>query len=185
MITERAKTSFDRLMQSALKSGLPVEGGALSIQPLAALDPKSKDRKLVVLTVSSYLFRLVAVLHFKPDAATRAYFGRDAGDGAPALSDAEFHDRIAECGNVFCGALNRDLGKHFPHVGMSTPNIIDKDCLRYVDLLGCELVRHYELGLGDGLSMRASLCVTAYGLVDFHAEQAVEEDVSTGELEMF
>jgi hypothetical protein len=182
MITERAKTSFDRLMQASLKSGLPVEGGSLAIEPVAALDAKMKEKKVVVLTVSSYLFRLVAILYFKPDAATRAYFGR--GSEGP-LSEADFHDRVAECGNVFCGALNRDLGKHFPHVGMSTPNIIDKDCMRYVDLLGCEQVRHYRLQVADDLALHASLCVTAYGTVDFHVEQAVEEEVSTGELEMF
>jgi len=184
MITQRAKTSFDRLLQSALRSGLPVDGGRLEIETVETLD-KVKDKKFVVLTVSSYLFRLMATLHFKPDAATRAYFGRGVEEGGPPLTDEEFLDRIAECGNVFCGSLNRELGRFFPHVGMSTPNIIDKDCLRYVDLLGCELVRHYRLRVSDELSLHASLCVTAYGKVDFHAEESAEEEISTGELEMF
>lgn len=185
MITERAKTSFDRLMQAALKGGLPVDGGSLGIEPIAAIDPKAKQKKIVILTVSSYLFRLMAILYFRPDDATRAYFARGAAEGAPPLTDEEFYDRVAECGNGFCGALNRDLGKHFPHVGMSTPNIIDKDCMRYVDLLGCEQVKHYKLSLDGDLAMYASLCVTAYGTVDFHVDAAVEEEVSTGELEMF
>lgn len=185
MITERAKTSFDRLMLASLKSGLPVSQGSLGIEPIAAIDAKAKEKKIVILTVSSYLFRLMAILYFKPDAATRAYFARGAAEGTPPLTDEEFYDRVAECGNVFCGSLNRDLGKHFPHVGMSTPNIIDKDCMRYVDLLGCQQVKHYKLSLDDGLAMYASLCVTAYGSVDFHVDAAVEEDVSTGELEMF
>ena len=184
MITERGKTSFDRLMQSALKGGLRGDDGRLGIEPVAALD-KIKEKKIVILTVSSYLFRLMAILYFKPDAATRAYFAGNAAEGAPPLGDDEFFDRVAECGNEFCGALNRDLGKHFPHVGMSTPNIIDKDCMRYVDLLGCELTKHYKLTLEGGLPMYASLCVTAYGNVDFHVDQVVEEEVSTGELEMF
>jgi hypothetical protein len=183
MITERAKTSFDRMMQASLKSGLPASGGVV-IEPMASLD-KIKEKKIVILTVSSYLFRLMAIIYFKPDAATRAYFNRNAPEGAPALTDEEFLDRISECGNVCCGSLNRDLGRHFPHVGMSTPNVIDKDCMRYVDLLGCGLVKHYRMQLDDGLSLYASLCVTDYGTVDFHVEQVAEEDVSTGELEMF
>jgi hypothetical protein len=153
----------------------------------------------VVLTVSSYLFRLLAIVYFRDDAATRAFFaGTSAAEtidaagaeGSPVtatLTEQEFLDRIGECGNMLCGSLNRDLGRHFPHVGMSTPNIIDRDCMRYVDLLGCGLKRHYRISLPDDLVMHASLCVSDYGTVDFHVEPAAaqEEDVSTGELEFF
>jgi hypothetical protein len=163
---------------------MAVGGASVSIEAVASLD-KIREKKIVILTVSSYLFRLMAILYFKPDAATRAYFNRNAPEGAPEPTDDEFYDRVAECGNVCCGTLNRDLGKHFPHVGMSTPNIIDKDCMRYVDLLGCGLVKHYRVDLEGGLTMYASLCVADYGLVDFHVDPVVEEDLSVGELEMF
>ena len=39
-----------------------------------------------------------------------------------------FFDAIAERGNICCGILNRDLGHYFPHMGLSTPNILDKEC---------------------------------------------------------
>ena len=184
MITERAKASFDRLLVSSLRSGMPVGGASVSVEPVAAIE-KNKDKKIVILTVSSYLFRALAILYFKPDAATRAYFNRNAEEGAPDLSDEEFYDRVSECGNVCVGALNRDLGPFFPHVGMSTPNIIDKDCMQYVDLLGCGLVKHYKVVLAGELTMHATLCVADYGLVDFHVDPAVEVEVDTGELEMF
>jgi hypothetical protein len=185
MITERAKASFDRLLQAGLRSGLPASEGPVVIEPVAALG-KIKERKIVILTVSSYLFRAMAILYFKPDAATRALFRGEAAEDAPPLTDQEFLDRVAECGNICCGTLNRDLGKHFPHVGMSTPNIIDTDCMHYVDLLGCGLLKHYRLRLAGDLTMHASLCVTDYGTVDFHVEPRLEqEEVSTGELEMF
>jgi hypothetical protein len=184
MITERAKASFDRLLISSLRSGMPVGGASVSVEPVAALE-KNKDKKIVILTVSSYLFRALAIIYFKPDAATRAYFNRNAEEGAPELSDEEFYDRVSECGNVCVGALNRDLGPFFPHVGMSTPNIIDKDCMQYVDLLGCGLVKHYKVLLAGELTMHATLCVADYGLVDFHVDPAVEVEVDTGELEMF
>ena len=61
MITERAKTSFDRLMQAALKGGLRGDDGRLGIEPVAALD-KIKEKKIVILTVSSYLFRVMAIV---------------------------------------------------------------------------------------------------------------------------
>ena len=184
MITERAKASFDRLLVSSLRSGMPVAGASVTVEPVATLD-KIKEKKIVILTVSSYLFRAMAIVYFKPDAATRAYFNRAAEEGAPALSDDEFYDRVSECGNVCVGALNRDLGPFFPHVGMSTPNIIDKDCMQYVGLLGCELVKHYKIVLAGELTLYASLCVADYGLVDFHVDPAAEVAVDTGELEMF
>jgi len=163
---------------------MPVGGAGVTVEPIAALD-RIKEKKIVILTVSSYLFRLMAILYFNSDGATRAYFNRNAGEGAPALTDDEFYDRVAECGNVCCGSLNRDLGKHFPHVGMSTPNILDRDCMRYVDLLGCGLMKHYKIDVESSLTMYASLCVADYGTVDFHVDPIAEDDVSVGELEMF
>ena len=184
MITERAKASFDRLLLSSLKSGMPVGGASVAVEAIAAMG-KIREKKIVILTVASYLFRAMAILYFKPDAATRAYFNRSAEEGAPDLTDDEFYDRVCECGNVCVGALNRDLGPFFPHVGMSTPNIIDKDCMQYVELLGCGLVKHYKVVLEGELTMYASLCVADYGLVDFHVDPTVEVAVDTGELEMF
>jgi hypothetical protein len=184
MITGRAKAGFDRLLVSSLEGGMPVGGANVTVTTTASL-AHVRHKKIVILTVSSYLFRLIAILYFSPDAATRAYFNRSAGEGAPALTDEEFLDRVAECGNVCCGALNRELGAFFPHVGMSTPNIVDKDCMRYVDLLGCALVKHYEIALEGGPTMFATLCVADYGLVDFHVDAAANATLDTGELELF
>jgi hypothetical protein len=77
------------------------------------------------------------------------------------------------------------LGAHFPHVGMSTPNIIDKDCMKYIDLLGCGLVRHYRVVLAGELTMYASLCVASEGLLDFHVDPTGDATVDSGELELF
>jgi hypothetical protein len=184
MITERAKASFERLIMSSLKTGIPVGGAAVTVEPIATLD-RIGETKIVILTVSTYLFRLMAILYFKPDGATRAYFNRNAVEGVPELTDDDLYDRVGECGNVCCGSLNRDLGKHFPHVGMSTPNILDRHCMGYVDLLGCGLMKHYRIDVEGDLTMYASLCVADYGTVDFHVDPITEDDVSVGELELF
>lgn len=184
MITDRARASLDRLMVASLKSGMPVAGASVDVTAFESV-ALIGEKKIVVLTVSSYLFRVMAILYFKPDAATRAYFNRGADPDAPALGDAAFHDRVAECGNVCCGALNRSLGAHFAHVGMSTPNIIDRDCMKYLDLLGCSLVRHYRVVLAGDLTVFASLCVASYGPIDFHVDPSADAQVDTGELELF
>ena len=182
MITERAKASFDRLLVASLRSGMG--GAGVRVGSVASLE-RIRENRIVILTVSSYLFRLMAVLYFKPDAATRAWFGRGAEEGAPALGDDEFLDRVAERGNVVVGALNRELGAFFPHVGMSTPHIIDRDCMRYAELLACSLTRHYEIVLEGGPTLFATMCVADYGLVDFHVDATAEAAVDTGELELF
>ena len=184
MITERAKASFDRLLVSSLRSGMAVGGAGVRVGAVASLD-QIREKKIVVLTVASYLFRAMVILYFKPDAATRAWFDRAAEEGAPALSDEAFLDRVAECGNVCCGAFNRELGVFFPHVGMSTPDVLDKDCMRYADLLACSLTRHYEIALEGGPTMFATLCVADYGPVDFHVDATAEAAIDTGELELF
>lgn len=198
MITDRAKTSLDLLMQQALRGGLAGPAGPCRVEPVATLE-KIRQKRMVVLTVSSYQFRLLAILHFRDDAATRAFFagGASAGDGAGesgeparAMDERTFLDLVGERGNMICGALNRELGRHFLHVGMSTPNVIDRESMRYVSLLGCGLERHYRLALPDGLEMHASLCVTAYGQVDFHvdpppADAEAAEEAGAGELELF
>jgi hypothetical protein len=186
MISHAAKEGFDQLVRTGLRNGLvSADGQACRIEAADSLD-KIKAKKVVILTVSSYLFRLITTIYFRDDAPTRAFFAPPGEDGEPsALSEQEFLDRIAECGNLCCGTLNRDLGRYFPHVGMSTPNIIDKDCMRYVDLLEGSLLRHYTLALSPELSLHASLCVTAYGSVDFRVDAVPEEDLSTGELEFF
>ena len=184
MITERARASFDRLLVSAIASGLPAGGGAVRVDKVATLQG-IKAQRVVVLTVASYLFRALAVLYFKPDAATRAYFGGAGGEGAPEASEAEFNDRVAECGNVVCGAFNRELGAHFPHVGMSTPHIIDRHCMVYVDLLDCSFTQHYEIAVDGGPTLHATLCVADYGHVDFHVDPRADPAVETGALELF
>jgi hypothetical protein len=184
VITERAKSSFDHLVVSSIKTSMPVESASVTVEPMDSLD-KIKEKKIVILTVSSYLFRAIVIIYFKADAATRAAFNRNAAEDAEELSLEDFYDRIAECGNACCGSINRGLGTQFPHVGMSTPNIIDKDCIRYADQLDCGFKRHYKITLEGSLTMYASLFVADYGTVDFYIDPVVEEDVSSGELEMF
>ncbi len=186
MITAAAKDGFDQLVRLGLRSGLTVrEGQSCEIEVIDNLD-KVKAKKMVILTVSSYLFRLITTIYFRDDATTRAFFAPRDDDGQPMdINEQEFLDRVAECGNLCCGTLNRDLGHHFPHVGMSTPNFIDKDCFRYADQLGSGFLRHYRLVLSDELTLHATLCVTDHGLVDFRVVPAQVEELSTGELEFF
>ena len=137
----------------------------------------------VVLTVSSFAFRLTFMLHFSDDAATRTHFAGVARTAVQDFSTQAFMDAICECGNVCCGNLNRDLVPLFPHIGMSTPNILDRRCADYLGKLSPGYMQHFVLLDGEGPQFAVTVCVNAFSALDFKAELAEQE--STGELEMF
>lgn len=184
-ISASARDSFDTLLQQALR-GSVVPSGADAVITAVEVDDLA-EKKMVVLTISSYLFRLMVMFHFTPDAATKGHFARPAGDGAAevgAEGEQAFMDALAECGNLCCGIFNRELGRFFPHLGMSTPNVIDTQCLHYLHKLRHAHVRHFAIDIDQSPRLHVSLCVSAYDRLDF-AVSAEEQADTTGELELF
>jgi len=183
MLTQSAKDGFDKLLTQSLKSGMAPSGVQVEVSVLND-DAVIPEKKMVVLTVSSYLFRLMAMFYFTPDAATRTHFARLNNIDAAEMSEQTFMDAIAESGNLCCGILNRDLGNFFPHIGMSTPNVIDSNCAAYLQTLNCQHVRHFAVDMDDAPRFHVTLSVSAYADIDF-AVSADELGSDTGELELF
>ncbi|MES2948060.1 MAG: hypothetical protein V4858_05895 [Pseudomonadota bacterium] len=82
-----------------------------------------------MLTVASFLFRLPVLIYFSSDEATQGHFARINNIDPSEMSAQAFLDVIGECGNICCGTLNRELVLVCPHVAMSTPNIIERECV--------------------------------------------------------
>lgn len=183
MITESAIKALDQMLEQGLKAALLADTTeTLKLTPLDDVAQVTASRS-VVLSVSSYEFRLVFMLHFTPDEATRTHFSR-VNWMAPDAMDAQiFTDSLNECGNVCCGTMNRDLARTFRHVGMSTPNTLDRQCLRFLSKLHGNHEKHFAIATPGGAAFFASLCITAYAPLDFQADTQVDE--SSGELEMF
>ncbi len=182
-ISASAREGFDALLQQSLRASLvPSDSSAeiVVIDDVAAIDA----RKMVVLTISSYLFRLMVMFHFTPDAPTREHFARLGRTSVAEMGEQGFIDAIAECGNLCCGIFNRELGRFFPHLGMSTPNVIDRQCAAYLQRLNCAHVRHLAIDMPEAPRLYVSLCVSAYDTLDF-AVSAQEQVDTTGELELF
>lgn len=183
MISTSAKQGFDSLLQQAMRNSMVPAGDHCEISVLA--HPEDiKGERMVVLTVSSYLFRLMVMFHFTEDDATRAYFSRLSDTECPETGEGSVVDVIAEYGNLCCGILNRDLGRFFPHIGMSTPNVIDRHCVDYLPMLACDHIQHFAIDSDSGLRLCLTLCVTAYAEIDFCLIEE-ESEQSTGELELF
>ncbi|KAA1011757.1 hypothetical protein FVF58_14800 [Paraburkholderia panacisoli] len=177
MISAHAKDSFDRIFRKAAQARLPVAAGDLcEIVPIAQADA-SRDSRVVVLTISSIVFRLLLILHFDEDDTTRGYYLND-GDEQP------FQEAFLEICNLCCGAMNQELLRYFPDLGMSTPYVLNARCLPHLHELKPALVSSYSVVLNGAVRLAATVCVCTHAPLDFVADTSAVEEAS-GELEMF
>lgn len=184
MISESARDGFNRLLSQSLKGSLaPLPDDSFELTMLPDL-AEVMESKFVILTISSYLFRLMVLIYFSPDETTKEHFARINNVPVAEMSQQAFFDAISERGNMCCGILNRELGHHFAHMGLSTPNILDKECASKLNILGCGHIQHVRVDINNSVHFHASVCVCEFADLDFVVDEAAEEE-STGELEMF
>ncbi|WP_293777191.1 hypothetical protein [uncultured Oxalicibacterium sp.] len=180
MISNQAKAGFDSLLAKSLRDGLSSDE-VTEIEVVEHI-PAIDKQQAVVLTVSSYVFRLLVMIHFDAAGMVRSYMERK--QGVTEMDDRLFLDAIAEFGNLSCGILNRDLGNYFPHLGMSTPNYVEGRCVNYLEMLGYNHAQHFAVKINGEALFHASLCVKAYEEIHFVVNEQ-EERAETGELELF
>jgi hypothetical protein len=178
VISAHAKDSIERIFFQAARSRLPADSShACEIRPASPHEGgAAAGTDVVVLTISSIFFRLLLILHFDHDDATRAYY---LGTGQGSLNES-----LLEVGNLCCGAMNQRLVEYFPDLGMSTPYALSSHCVRYLDQLKPDYVASYRATINDTVRIGATLCVCADAPVDFVAELS-ETVESVGELELF
>lgn len=175
----RARQGVNLLFAKAARAQLVADpADAIEIAPLSDTRiVELPEQRMLVLTISSYLFRLLTLIHYSPGRATEAYFNRS--DQGRTLDES-----IGEVGNLCCGAMKRELGGHFMHLGMSTPTILDNRCMGFLDALKPAYVSQHRIRIADRVDLHATLCLCAYGDLDFHiVEASAHED--TGALELF
>ena len=179
MISEQAKQGLNYIFSKAVKANLLVE--STDVVEVAQL-PEAKvadvlGKEIVVLTISSYLFRLLTIFHVNADQATEGYFTKLQPERA-------FHDVFGELGNLCVGAMNRELGNHFLHLGMSTPYVLESRSLPFLNELKPGYVARHRIGINNEFSLHATLCFCAYAPIDFRVDTSVVEE-ETGLIEMF
>lgn len=179
MISERAKRGINHIFTRAAQANLLISASdTIAIEQLPATRiVETPQKQIVVLTVASYRFRLLTLFHVGDDPASADYFTRSEPGRV-------FRDVFFEIGNLCCGAMNRELGKHFLHTGMSTPYLLDSHCLPFLDLLKPTYVAQHRIAINGSVLMHASLCLCAYAPIDFHVDTQSEPE-ATGELELF
>lgn len=184
MISERAKDGFNYLLQEALRKNLVASSADVCAVETIEDENEMNEKEIVVMSISSYLFRIITFFYFTLNDTTKDQFAKIIKVQVADMDAGAFHDAIGEFGNMYCGSLNRDVGKYFPNVGLSTPNILEKNCAAYITSLDCGYVQHYRVTVNSSVKFHASLCICDYADLDFIVEKDAA-GVSDGELEMF
>jgi hypothetical protein len=179
VISKQAKDSIERIFRQAARLRLTVGTGDSCDIAHGAPHDGAADGELIVLTISSISFRLLLVLHFDDDDATRAYY---LGTGQATLEE-----RLLEICNLCCGAMNQQLVAYFPDLGMSTPYVLSGHCVTYMGQLKPDFLVSYRVTVNGAVQLGATVCVCADAPLDFVANVAEVAEVaeSVGELELF
>jgi hypothetical protein len=180
MISSCARDSIEHIFLKAARSRLPLQThDACDITPLTPADVNTEDAadNLVILTISSVVFRLLLVFNFDEDTPTRDYFLKDAGQGS-------LQETLLEICNLCCGAMNHELLHYFPDLGMSTPYVLSARCLPHLEELKPDYLASYAITISESVRLAATVCVCADAPIDFTADVSNAEE-STGELELF
>jgi len=179
MISSNAQASIEGILLRAARSRLPQQpDDACGIVPLAqGYDSARPEANVIILTISSILFRLLLVFHFDEDASTREYFVKEA-------SEVPLQDALLEICNLCCGAVNQDLLRYFPDLGMSTPYVLSARCLSHIEQLKPDYLSSYAITINGSVQLAATVCVCAHAPIDFVADMTAVEE-SSGELELF
>lgn len=204
MISAQAKESFERILEKAARTRLTVDpadtcqivlqtrhgadttgdttanaraSGRTNAHAARTTTDRTNVADVVVLTISSISFRLLLMLHVNEDAATVGYYTK--GD-----AERPFSEVFQEICNLCCGAINQELLRYFPDLGMSTPYMLNARCLPYLEGLKPELLETWAVTINESVRLSATICVCAHAPIDFAADVSVAEDTS-GELELF
>jgi hypothetical protein len=184
IVSERARSGFDHFVAQAAKNALALADGHCPVLP--ADDASAIERDVVMLTVSSYTFRVLLFIHFESNDATRMHFGALTNKSTDEMAGERFLDAVMERGNLLCGALNRDLSLYFPHIGMSTPCILHRSAVEHIDAVDPAFTRRYRAEVSSDLALHLTVAVCAFADLDFPFERhAAVENETAGELEMF
>jgi len=177
MIGAFARKSLDLIFTRAARNSLIVNPtDRIDIAPLPTgkfIDPP--EQKFLVLTISSYTFRLLTMIHYSVTGETNHYFN-------PEGEKHDFDNRFGEIGNLCCGAMKREMGHHFMHLGLSTPFTLSNKCMPFLDVLKPALVSQHKIDINNSVTLHASLCLCAYADFDFNFDPRKHEEAS-GSLE--
>jgi hypothetical protein len=179
VISEQSKQSIDYIFGKSAKKSLILnpDDSCVIEQMTDCKDSEFLEREMVVLTISSLVFRVLTIFHIGEDRATRNYF-------LSKTTDKSLLEFFSEIGNLCSGAMNQELLRYFPHLGMSTPYTLSGRCLPFLNELKPGYLSRHAITINDSVRLQATLCLCGYAPIDFAVDRNDAIDTS-GELEFF
>lgn len=187
MVNDDLRREIDRLFLKGFEDSLTpgIDAGELYIKERGRHTDDTGE-EFFLLTVSSQLFRMFVLIHFSKDSRSEEFVANALNVNPANLTDDSYYDFLGEVGNAFCGYLKRELNKTIPHLGMSTPNRLSKECLPYMDSLKTDYEQHAVAEYQGEPLFYASAYLSADQELNYAVQaSAVEEDTDSGELEFF
>jgi len=189
MITARTTQALDEAFTRALQENSdPAHAVQVGPPPLNVRTPPSRDsRRLFVLTIAAHAFRVVVLLDFVLDAATRTYFSSLFHKHGKSVSDQEITDILSEYTNMVCGTANRMFSTTALRTGMSTPCLLEDTCsaqVRHLNPAHTSTLR-VDLDARTTFSLTLCLCAADDSQIDLNLDIPAQEAASGGELELF
>lgn len=148
----------------------------------------------IVLTISSFRFKIMCLLHMNLDEANHQFIADTLNIKLSDLTDDAYNDYLLEMSNSLCGTLKRHMQSSCPPLGMSTPNFLQRSCLSIEHALEPCYSAHARCrdGQGNTALFAASLLVFSRQPDDFqlkhykeYAKDSNDEAEASGELELF
>lgn len=148
----------------------------------------------IVLTISSFKFRIMCLLHLNMDAASRRFVAEAVAQEVDDLDELTYVDYLLEMSNSFSGNLKRHLQSSCPPLGMSTPNFLVHASLKFDQTTQPTYSVHARAQAASNapslFAVSALVCIKHEG--DFtlqhyqeHVGEINTQADSSGELELF
>jgi hypothetical protein len=156
------------------------------VEPLLNID-HIRQNEFVLLTVSSFHFRLLVLLHFSAMSSALKYVADALKQAPESLTTEGCYDYLAELGNQFCGEVKRIIGMQYPHIGMSTPMRLSNTSLPFVHNLKTCLATHVRATRDDKDIFSGSIYLCTDDGFEFQVDSklAKANQVQTSALELF
>lgn len=152
----------------------------------------SEYDEFFMLTISSQAFRVITLIHLNNDTSTKAYVAKKLNVNTDTLTDDKLYDFIGELGNTLCGSIKRNIHNFVPSLGLSTPNRLGKDCIKYMLSQEPSYKGHTHIEINGQALFECGVYVCTDTEIDYdisptttnHAASEME-DLDCGELELF
>ena len=189
MITPRTLSTLESVLNRSLKETgtLPEDDRLELVRQSAASNTTSETHRLLVLTISSYAFRIVALFEFQIDERAEVHFAKLFRSEEDRLTGQHLGDALSEYVNMVCGTINRLISSPTRQTGMSTPFGLETTCMAHIQKIKPEETLAFKATFSGGVHLDIVLCLCTAGnsTLDIEANIETQEESTSGELELF